>query len=163
MWIERFPAQPMSSSDEDALPADQQPQEEPHQSAEERARPRKRRSSQLTAAKVEKANEEASKRGLVYLSRIPPFMKPSKLRHLLTQHGEVLRIYLAAEGVSPAGRRSPPACRHPRFCSLPLSLTVLADAAVRSKRKKAGGNSGKRFSEGCAVLLAAACWLLRLT
>ena len=146
----------MSSSDEDALPADQQPQEEPHQSAEERARPRKRRSSQLTAAKVEKANEEASKRGLVYLSRIPPFMKPSKLRHLLTQHGEVLRIYLAAEGVSPA-------CRHPRFCSLPLSLTAPADAAVRSKRKKAGGNSGKRFSEGCAVLLAAACWLLRLT
>ena len=97
----------MSSSDEDEQPAsaaDQQPQDEPQQSPEERARPRKRRSSQLTAAKVEKANEEASKRGLVYLSRIPPFMKPSKLRHLLAQHGEVLRIYLAAEGVS-AGRR----------------------------------------------------------
>jgi hypothetical protein len=34
----------------------------------------------------------------VYISRVPPFMKPAKLRHLLEQHGEVLRLYLAAEG-----------------------------------------------------------------
>lgn len=38
------------------------------------------------------------KRGVVYLSRIPPHMKPLKLRHLLESFGEVLRIYLAPEG-----------------------------------------------------------------
>lgn len=38
------------------------------------------------------------KRGVVYLSRIPPHMKPLKLRHLLEPFGEVLRIYLAPEG-----------------------------------------------------------------
>lgn len=34
----------------------------------------------------------------VYLSRIPPFMKPVKVRHLLERHAEVGRIYLAPEG-----------------------------------------------------------------
>lgn len=41
----------------------------------------------------------AGKRGVCYLSRIPPHMKPLKLRHLLSQFGEVLRIYLAPEGI----------------------------------------------------------------
>ena len=37
--------------------------------------------------------------GIVYLSRIPPFMKPLKVRHLLSQHGEVGRVFLQPEGV----------------------------------------------------------------
>ena len=36
--------------------------------------------------------------GLVYLSNIPPFMKPHKVRHLLGQYGEVGRVYLQPEG-----------------------------------------------------------------
>ena len=56
----------------------------------------------LTARKLEKLQARAEKKGVVYLSRVPPFMKPVKLRHLLSQHGEVLRIYLAAEGAPPA-------------------------------------------------------------
>ena len=36
--------------------------------------------------------------GIVYLSRIPPFMKPLKVRHLLSQHGEVGRVFLQPEG-----------------------------------------------------------------
>lgn len=59
------------------------------------------------------------KRGVIYLSRIPPHMKPLKLRHLLEPYGEVLRIYLAPE-----------------------------DPAARLRRKRAGGNSGKNFTEG---------------
>ena len=58
----------------------------------------------LTARKLEKLQARAEKKGVVYLSRVPPFMKPVKLRHLLSQHGEVLRIYLAAEGARPARR-----------------------------------------------------------
>eukprot|EP00898_Chlorokybus_atmophyticus_P007658 jgi/Chlat1/7894/Chrsp66S07203 len=64
-------------------------------------------------------------RGVIYLSRIPPFMKPLKLRHILSQYGEVLRIYLAPEG-----------------------LHVTQDPRLRKKRKQAGGNSGKNFTEG---------------
>ena len=36
--------------------------------------------------------------GIVYLSRVPPFMKPEKIRHLLSQFGEVGRVFLQAEG-----------------------------------------------------------------
>ena len=57
----------------------------------------------LSAKKLEKLQARADAKGIVYLSRVPPFMKPVKLRHLLSQHGEVLRIYLEAEGASLAG------------------------------------------------------------
>lgn len=46
-------------------------------------------------------------------------MKPQKLRHLLSQHGKLGRIYLAPE-----------------------------DTAARTRRKKRGGDTGKHFSEG---------------
>ena len=36
--------------------------------------------------------------GVVYLSRIPPFMRPCKVRHLLSQCGNIGRIYLQPEG-----------------------------------------------------------------
>lgn len=32
------------------------------------------------------------------MASVPPFMKPEKVKHLLSQFGEVLRIYLAEEG-----------------------------------------------------------------
>lgn len=38
--------------------------------------------------------------GLVYLSRIPPGMGPSKVKHLLGAYGEVGRVYLARDGES---------------------------------------------------------------
>lgn len=36
--------------------------------------------------------------GVVYLSRIPPFMRPRKVRHLLSQYGTIGRVYLQPEG-----------------------------------------------------------------
>ncbi|CAM6090450.1 unnamed protein product [Calypogeia fissa] len=59
------------------------------------------------------------KTGVCYLSRIPPHLKPLKLRFLLSQFAEVSRVYLVPE-----------------------------DAAARIRRKRAGGNSGKNFTEG---------------
>ena len=35
-------------------------------------------------------------RGVVYLSRIPPHLRPGKVRRLLEQHGEITNLYLAA-------------------------------------------------------------------
>ncbi|KIH92305.1 ESF2/ABP1 family protein [Sporothrix brasiliensis 5110] len=44
------------------------------------------------------ASEKAVRRsGVVYLSRIPPFMKPAKLRSLLSPYGTINRIFLSPE------------------------------------------------------------------
>ncbi|KAH7441400.1 hypothetical protein KP509_03G036600 [Ceratopteris richardii] len=69
--------------------------------------------------KLLRQTAKAKNRGVCYLSRIPPHLKPLKLRHLLSQYGEVLRIYLAPE-----------------------------DHAVKLRRKLAGKNTGKNFTEG---------------
>lgn len=61
----------------------------------------------------------ADKRGVCYLSRIPPRMDPLRLRQILSQYGEVQRIYLAPEDPEATGRR-----------------------------KQAGGFRGQEFSEG---------------
>lgn len=88
---------------------------EEHESAKDGAGEKKRRKKSLQDGR----SSVPGKRGVVYLSRIPPHMKPLKLRHLLEPFGEVLRIYLAPE-----------------------------DAAARLRRKRAGGNTGKNFTEG---------------
>lgn len=36
--------------------------------------------------------------GIIYLSRVPPFMKPHKVKHLLSRYGSVGRVYLKPEG-----------------------------------------------------------------
>lgn len=66
------------------------------------------------------ATETAIKRsGVVYLSRIPPFMKPQKLRSLLTPFGEINRIFMTPE-----------------------------DPASHTRRVKAGGNKKRSFTDG---------------
>lgn len=52
----------------------------------------------LTPEALEKFQAARDKAGIVYLSKIPPFMKPIKIRHLLGKFGEIGRIYLAPEG-----------------------------------------------------------------
>ncbi|KAI0047291.1 hypothetical protein FA95DRAFT_1492724 [Auriscalpium vulgare] len=42
-----------------------------------------------------KATEE--KAGVVYISRIPPGMRPTKVRHIMSQYGEIRRVYLQQE------------------------------------------------------------------
>lgn len=46
----------------------------------------------LSKRKVKDYNEGLAKRGVVYLSRVPPFMKPAKVKHLMEQHGVVTRV-----------------------------------------------------------------------
>lgn len=47
---------------------------------------------------VVKIKEKMCNPGIVYLSRIPPFMKPHKVRHIFSQYGAVGRVYLQPEG-----------------------------------------------------------------
>ncbi|KAF8399807.1 hypothetical protein HHK36_015678 [Tetracentron sinense] len=62
---------------------------------------------------------KADKRGICYLSRIPPQMNPLRLRQILSQYGELQRIYLTPE-----------------------------NPEARVHRKQAGVFRGKQFSEG---------------
>ncbi|KAG9045846.1 RNA-binding ATPase activator esf2 [Tulasnella sp. UAMH 9824] len=52
------------------------------------------------------AFEAAQKRaGIIYISRIPPGMRPQKLRHIMSGYGEVGRIYMAFEDPKSAHER----------------------------------------------------------
>ncbi|GLI63019.1 hypothetical protein VaNZ11_005879 [Volvox africanus] len=73
----------------------------------------------LTKRKLHQYNEASDRRGIVYISRIPPHMKPHKVRQLLEPFGDIGRVYCALE-----------------------------DPALRRLRKKKGGNTGKNFTEG---------------
>ncbi|XP_073145911.1 pre-rRNA-processing protein ESF2 [Henckelia pumila] len=66
-----------------------------------------------------KEAEKADKRGVCYLSRVPPHMNPLKLRQILSEYGDIQRIYLTPE-----------------------------DPAAQVRRKKSGGFRGQEFSEG---------------
>lgn len=77
---------------------------------EHQAKPKK----VLSEKKLKRLKEAHERRGIVYVSRIPPHMKPQKLRHLLSQHGEIGRVYCTPE-----------------------------DQLARHKRKKKGGNTGE--------------------
>lgn len=66
------------------------------------------------------ASEAAIKKsGVVYLSRVPPFMKPAKLRSLLEPYGTINRIFLAPE-----------------------------DPTAHQRRVRAGGNKKRSYTEG---------------
>ena len=79
----------------------------------------KKSSKSVLREDAKKYKAKLDQRGVVYMSRVPPFMKPNKARSLLESYGEITRIYLAEE-----------------------------DATARKKRKEKGGNASKQFSEG---------------
>jgi ESF2/ABP1 family protein len=73
----------------------------------------------LTAKQLEKEEKRIQKTGVVYLSSLPPYMKPQKLRQIMSRFGEVGRIFLKPE-----------------------------DLKVYKSRVKSGGNKKKKFDEG---------------
>ncbi|KAK4494112.1 hypothetical protein PRZ48_014410 [Zasmidium cellare] len=86
----------------------------------DRIKPKK--SSKSKAEKEFEAAEKAvRKSGVVYISRVPPFMKPQTLKHFLEPHARkgLGRIFLTPE-----------------------------DHAAHTKRVKSGGNKKKSFTDG---------------
>lgn len=73
----------------------------------------------LTKKNLIVTEEAIKKSGVVYISRVPPFMTPAKLRSLLEPYGKLNRIFLAPE-----------------------------DPVARRKRIRSGGNKKKMFTEG---------------
>ncbi|KAJ2783479.1 hypothetical protein H4R18_001688 [Coemansia javaensis] len=68
---------------------------------------------------VERAQKRERKSGVVYMSRVPPFMRADKVRHMLEKYGEVGRVYLVEE-----------------------------DDKRRKRRVKGGGNRRRQYVEG---------------
>lgn len=73
----------------------------------------------LTPEQLAKEQKRISKTGVCYLSSIPPYMKPAKVRSVLSKYGKLDRIYLKPE-----------------------------DDKSYTKRKKYGGNKKRKFTEG---------------
>ena len=51
----------------------------------------------IAVNKAEK-NKSSVRAGIIYLSRIPPYMKPLKVRQIFSKYGEVGRVFLQPEG-----------------------------------------------------------------
>ncbi|KAI4206743.1 MAG: hypothetical protein LQ346_000932 [Caloplaca aetnensis] len=81
-----------------------------------RADPTQHRASQTPKPKTPPSS---SKPGVIYLSRIPPFMRPSTVRHLLSPFGPITKLFLTPE---------PP--------------------AQRTSRVRSGGNKKRSFIDG---------------
>lgn len=90
--------------------------DEPLERIEEKKKKKVRR---LKLSATEDFNSKLRRRGVVYLSRVPPRMGPARVKALLSDFGAVTRIYLAEE-----------------------------DKTARKRRKKAGGSGSKRYTEG---------------
>lgn len=73
----------------------------------------------LTRKNLVASEKAMAKSGVIFLSRIPPFMKPAKLRSLLEPYGTINRIFLAPE-----------------------------DPAAHTRRVRAGGNKKRLYTEG---------------
>ena len=54
--------------------------------------------SQRVRKKLRGGQSSETVAGIIYLSRVPPFMKPHKVKHLLSRYGSVGRVYLKPEG-----------------------------------------------------------------
>ena len=87
---------------------------------EKEERKKKKKVHRLSLTETEDFNAKLKKRGVVYVARIPPKMTPTKIKRLLSDFGEVTRVYLVEE-----------------------------DPSKRKRRKKELGSSGgKRYVEG---------------
>lgn len=59
----------------------------------------------LTPSQLKASREAVKRTGVVYLSRLPPFMRPQKVKFLLSRFGEIGRIFLSPEDPKSHARR----------------------------------------------------------
>ncbi|KAI1117962.1 Pre-rRNA-processing protein ESF2 [Nemania sp. NC0429] len=76
-------------------------------------------SRQLTKKNLVATEKAVKRSGVIYISRVPPFMKPGTVRSIFERFGKINRVYLTPE-----------------------------DAQVRARRLQQGQNRKKNFSEG---------------
>jgi ESF2/ABP1 family protein len=105
--------------DDDVDGSDSEPEEEETEEETETIK-KPRKIHKLSMTETENFNKKLKKRGVVYIARVPPRMTPTKIKSLLSDFGEVTRVFLVEE-----------------------------DASKRKRRRQEFGNSGgKRYIEG---------------
>ncbi|KAI8332705.1 hypothetical protein EDC96DRAFT_555410 [Choanephora cucurbitarum] len=73
--------------------------------AEKKKSKKSKKVKSLTPEELEKFEKARKKTGVCYLSRIPLFMKPGRLRQLLSKYAEIGRIFLVPEDPKVTARR----------------------------------------------------------
>lgn len=112
--------EPENENEPEKEASDQEPEkqdEEGEMFHEQRKRSKKLK--KLTPEQLAKEQKKIKKTGVCYLSSIPPYMKPVKLRSVLLRFGKLDRVFLKPE-----------------------------DPSAYQKRKKYGGNKKKKYTEG---------------
>ncbi|KAI9288332.1 hypothetical protein BC943DRAFT_357207 [Umbelopsis sp. AD052] len=113
----------LGEADEDSEVENEEEKDERFASFEQSPEPTKKSGKKkvkpLTPEQLEKFQKDINKTGVVYLARIPPFMKPVKIKQLLSRYAEIGRVYLAPE-----------------------------DAKITARRKKYAKNNKQNFTEG---------------
>lgn len=99
---------------------------------EEDERPHKKRKiTSLPLSDFDEFEKEARRRGIIYISRLPPNMKPHQLRLYLRSYGDIKRIYCTPEG----------------HYFLHCLFLIHADITRTKERGKKGGNKRRQFTE----------------
>ncbi|KAI0736123.1 hypothetical protein C8Q72DRAFT_872635 [Fomitopsis betulina] len=96
-----------------------------------------------------KASQE--KAGVVYISRIPPGMRPTKVRHIMSAYGEVGRVYLQQEDAKRAYlRRKYTSTKKPHFTEGWVEFKdkrVARSVAEMLNAQPIGGKKGTRWRD----------------
>ncbi|KAI0269295.1 hypothetical protein BC834DRAFT_865731 [Gloeopeniophorella convolvens] len=91
------------------------------------------------------------KAGVIYISRIPPGMQPTKVRHLMGQYGEVGRVYLQKEDAKRAYlRRKYTTTKKPHYTEGWVEFKdkrVARSVAEMLNAQPIGGKKGTRWRE----------------
>ncbi|KAI0285079.1 hypothetical protein BGY98DRAFT_947030 [Russula aff. rugulosa BPL654] len=91
------------------------------------------------------------KAGVIYISRIPPGMQPTKVRHLMSQYGEVGRVYLQKEDTKRAYlRRKYTSTKKPHYTEGWVEFKdkkVARSVAGMLNAQPIGGKKGTRWRD----------------
>ncbi|KAK4618245.1 Pre-rRNA-processing protein ESF2 [Fulvia fulva] len=117
---DRFDLSNFGDEDEDDLATRGQSDDDAERSDHDREKPAKAKKDPALK-KVEAAAKAVRKSGVVYISRVPPFMKPQTMKHFLEPHARkgIGRIFLTPQ-----------------------------DPEAHKNRVKSGGNKKKSFTDG---------------
>lgn len=89
---------PNQLNDEDVLHDEDEIVNEDEEDEESQNSDALREPTALSEAALAKYRAEREKAGIIYISRIPPGMSPTKVRHLMGAYGQIGKLYLQAEG-----------------------------------------------------------------
>ncbi|KAJ3065728.1 Activator of basal transcription 1 [Podochytrium sp. JEL0797] len=119
-WAKRFTAEEdeddedpeddanLDSDQEEAADSDNEPEQDeslhlpPDEQPDILAAPKQK---PISLDSLRSYSDTVNHTGLCYISRVPPFMTPEKLRSLLAPHGKIGRLYAAPEDAKTAYRR----------------------------------------------------------